>query len=96
MTHIHPVTSHTHDPEANAETTSSSDRRWKSESPDFFAGMLASLRRAELDRFFGVAPPVAKSRTEGHSGPEQTGDGDNAETRQAKNIYQAMLDITGH
>ncbi len=91
-----PVTSHTHGREANAETTSSSDRRWLSEVPDFFAGMFASLRRAELDRFFGVTPPVAKSRTKGHSGPEQTGDGDNAETRQAKNIYQAMLDITGH
>ncbi len=96
MTQIHPVTFHTHDPEANVETTSFSDRRWKSESPDFFAGMLASLRRAELGRFFGVTPAVVKSRTEGRSGPEQTGDGDNAETRQARNIYQAMLDITGH
>ena len=96
MTHIYPVTSHTYDPEANTEATSSSDRRWQSESPDFFASMFDSLKRAELGRFFGVAPPVAKSRTEGHSGPEQAGDGDNAETRRAKNIYQAMLDITGH
>ncbi len=96
MTHIYPVTSHTRDPEANAATTSSGDRRRQSESPDFFASIFDSLRRAELGQFFGVAPPVAKSRTEGHGGSEQTGDGDNAETRRAKNIYQAMLDITGH
>ncbi len=92
MTHIHPVTFHARDPEANAETASSSDRRRRSEPPDFFADMLASLRRAELDRFFGGAPPAVKRR----GGSEWTGDGDNALTRQAKNIYQAMLDIIGH
>ncbi len=84
------------EPEANAETAGSSDRRRQPAAPNFFAAMYASLIRAELGRFFGVAPPVAWRRTNGHSVPEQSGDGDNAETRQAKNIYQAILDITGH
>lgn len=96
MTHIHPAASHARDPEANAETAGSSDRRWRSETPDFFADLLASLRSAELDRFFGGATPVAKRRAEGHGGPKQTGDGDNALTRQAKSIYQVMLDIARH
>ncbi len=58
--------------------------------------MFTSLRRAELGWFFEVAPPVVKSRAVGHSGLARTGDVDNTDNRQANNIYQAMLDITGH
>jgi|TARA_B100000315_G_C14525625_1_gene563683 hypothetical protein len=96
MPHFSSVTSHANKPEANAKPAISGGRRRQSKSPDFFASMYASLTRAQLGRFFGVAPPVARSRTNVHNVPEQTGDGDNAETRQAKDIYQAMLDITGH
>ena len=88
--------SHTIEWEANAGTAGSSDRRRQLASPNFFAAMYASLIRAGLGRFFGVAPPVTRGRTNSLAVPEQTGDGDNAETRQAKDIYQAMLDITGH
>ncbi len=96
MPHFYSLTSHSYEPEANAETAISSGRQRQSDSPDFFASIYASLIRAGLGRFFGVAPPLPWSRTNGHDVPEQTGDGENAETRKAKDIYQAMLDITGH
>ena len=63
---------------------------------NFFAGMFASLNRAGLGRFFGVAPAMSKGRSDSLNRQVPTDDGDNAETRQAKEIYQSMLDITGH
>lgn len=84
------------EPQVDAGTAGSSDRRRQPAPPDFFAAKYASLVRAGLGRFFGVAPRVTRKRTKPYGVPEQTGGGDNAETRQAKDIYQAMLDITGY
>lgn len=96
MTHIYPVSSQTNEPETDARTDSGAPQRRQSESGNFFAATLASLKRAGLGRFFGVTPPLHRNLIKRQHETEQTGDGDNAETQQAKDIYQAMLDITGH
>jgi hypothetical protein len=96
MTPIHPANSPTNEPETIARTTAASEPRGQSGSGNFFAAMFASLKRAGLGRFFGVAPPPSRSHSKNDNQPEQASEAENAETRQAKDIYQAMLDISGH
>jgi|TARA_B100000315_G_scaffold210168_1_gene206258 hypothetical protein len=96
MTDIKTATSRTHINETNTKMADSCTGQQQSQSPNFFTGMLASLRRANLGRFFGVTPPVTRGRIEDLDRPDPSGDSDNEETQQAKDIYQAMLDITGH
>jgi len=96
MTHIQSVTFRTHITETNTKTAGSCTGQQQSQSLNFFADMLTSLRRANLGRFLGVAPPVTRGRIVDLDRSEPSGCGDNEETRQAKDIYQAMLNITGH
>jgi len=74
-------------------------RRFRSEGKhrtDFFGGVTASLRKASLGLFFGVAPKTTQGRMDEsrrlRSDEKTEAD---AETKLAKNIYQSMLDITG-
>ena len=104
MTHFRtaarPFTPQGCEPESTAATPVSRDHRKQSRAPNFLSAMVASLIRAGLGRFFGVAPPVVRRLNNAHGLPVKTGEGggggENAETRQAEDIYQAMLDITGH
>lgn len=79
--------------------TSGARQQGKPNKPrtDFFNGVIASLRRASLGLFFGVAPKMTQGRTDeikrSRSDKKAAND---ADTRLAKNIYQSMLDITGH
>ncbi len=92
MTRIHPITPGRPVSEDDAKTSSSG----RAHSPNFLVGMLTSLRRAGLGRFFGSAPAMTQGRTNSLNDQVPVGEGENAETRQAKDIYQSMLDITGY
>jgi len=63
---------------------------------EFLFDKMEKVSRAGLGRFFGVAPPPSKERLDALREQARKANADDPETQQAKDIYQSMLDITGH
>jgi len=64
--------------------------------PGFLDEKMETIKRAGLGRFLGVAPPPSKKRLDALREQARKAQADDPEMQQAKDIYQAMLDISGH
>jgi len=64
--------------------------------PSFLSDKVEKIKRAGLGRFAGVAPPPPQERLDALREQARQAGVDDPETRQAKDIYQAMLDVTSY